>query len=106
MLDVLGIVLIIIGIVIVLIGRDKNEFIFGGIITVYYFIMVGSDLIEELEVFPIIFLLAAVYIISTVAFKLANKIESESKIVYIIAWSFLFSLFYFLFTGLLSSALY
>lgn len=92
----------VIPLILVLIGRNMNDFKGSLLVTIYnvvYFILLNNLQVSVID----ISLMALTYFISSfIAFKIANILDSDSKLAYIIEWSIAYAVPYMLFMFLFS----
>jgi len=94
---ILFIITIVVGIVIVLVGRNKNKFIYSIFISI---IMNLSNVISlfngELYFLGLFVLLITSYVCSLLAYKIVNRIEPDSSILYVIMWEVIYNVIFYL----------
>ena len=93
---------VLVPIILILVGRNKRE-IFSSIITsAYATFLATSSIKSDNVILSIIIHFIGLYICSFIAFKIANLFDSDSKVAYIIGWSFSFAVPYSIFSFALS----
>ena len=88
----------IIPLVIVIIGIDKNAILFGFIISAYN-VLLNAGAVDATTL-SLVILFIINFIATTIAFKLANKVE-DSKFIYIVVWETIYYVIYLVLIGLL-----
>ena len=98
------VIVLIASIAIVLAGRDKNEFIYSGIIAI---LMNLSNILNLFygQVSFLVLLIAIVisYCCSLIAYKIVNSLDPNSVILYIIEWELFYNVPFNLITIILGS---